>query len=209
MHQIQTKYDSTYDEALEMGLPMGLEHQVLPDGPVIILLRERTQNDRLFFYFHAFEQKYVLAAWVYTPEETPHTPICIEIEILGVSHPERTRVSLDVLAAMCKPVDEAYKGALAERKAIRNEKIQRMIHGEEYRRDLAKGLRKRGHVQEAMGIESGVTPVAGEAEVGSEAWHESAEHIETLARLSGMSTKGKSALRRGPMKSTNGKEGTI
>ena len=176
------RYSSTYEEAISNALVMTSSHTVVPDDTLIARLREMTHNDRLFFYFHEDNRVWVLAAWVYTPEETPASPVCIELEVFTRCPWRDSSLNVEILAALCVPVDKAYQDSLKSTKArMKNIRTVRQTALED-RNSMVKHLRKRGDHETARLIDESAIPFASEAQVGSEVWNENKERLLDLAK---------------------------
>lgn len=186
-------------EALNIGQrSQAWKHRLLEDDDYIEDLRLLTGNDRVFIYYHNIEQVYVLAAWIYTPEELDGgSGIFIEIEVLGPTHPRHGgEWSLKTLAAICTPVEEEYKKSVNAHRARRAHEQSVKESALEDRRALEKHYEKQGLHAEAEGLRIGALPFASEAQIGSENWNAHREELTNIAKVAGSTTKYKSGLRR-------------
>lgn len=182
MSSILPHTSSSYQEALETGLVMDDRHTVLFDTPLIERLREVTGNDRLFFYYHEEVHSWVLAAWVYTVEESIGQPICIEVEVFDRDPNFDSSSNVDVLASMCIPVDVAYENELKRRRDAMRDAVNVRESALSDRTAMLKKLRRSGNYEQADLIERGVTHIASESQVGTEEWNKNKETLLELAK---------------------------
>jgi len=176
---------STYEEAEAMGLTIDpRRHFVLEDDPWIDALRERTGNDRLFIYVHLIERKYVLCAWMYTPDECGHTGICAEIEVLD-RHPSYGGISIEVAAKLLVSTEDALAEAVEAKRSKRRNRINTLESSRDETASRLKYMRSRGLNESANLVARGVTPMATQADVSEEEWDRMDDVIANIVRRTG------------------------
>lgn len=152
---------SRYDDAARIGLVFtpGL-HVEIDGGPWLESLKDRVGNDRLFLYYNVLHQSFVLAAWVYSPEETDLRPIAMELEVFE-DHPMRTppSMSFEVLVKRCQPIKEEESRTLRGIRERRYREAERKREQREGQLGLAKHYRKKGLHHLAAMVESGQVQV--------------------------------------------------
>lgn len=138
-------------------------HRLLPEYHWLRTMKDRTRNERLFVYANLLSNKFVLAAWVYTPEEAP-IGIMTEVENFSC-RPDvlwpRDLLPPSVLEARLRPVEELQeerRGRLAERKRRRREAREQ---DRAEKREAIRTLRRRGMDVEAHLLQTGRTPWVG------------------------------------------------
>lgn len=156
-----SRYDAAHQRflALEPG-----RHRILKESwPWLEWLRRQTGNDRLFVYYHTFQESFVLACWVYSPTEAV-VPVCQELEVFHGSPsawwPEDLMAPQTLLDRL-RPAEEIHARILNSVKQRQvAERVQKDARHTE-KREYVKHCRNIGLDQTAALVEDGSMPFAG------------------------------------------------
>jgi hypothetical protein len=143
-------YELTLDE----------QHEVLGDYPWLTWARNETKNHRLFAYRHKHTGNTVLAAWIYSPEETDK-PICVEVCAFAGDPTElwpEGLLSRHALLMRLRPVHDSIQRRKKARQEELAEKRRQQIENGEGRQEAARYLKKQGLDEAAHKMAIGATP---------------------------------------------------
>lgn len=141
-------------------LTLNEHHEILGDYPWLTWVRNETRNDRLFAYHHKLSGNTVLAAWIYSPEETD-TPICVEVVTFSGDPTELWPEGLPdrhALRMRLRPVHDSIERRKKARIEEQREKRRQQIENGEGRREAAAYLKKQGLDEAAHKMAIGATP---------------------------------------------------
>lgn len=175
-----------HEEALATFTPLSEHHEMVPSHWTwMASVRSWAPTLRLFVYRHRLTGRFVLASWVYSPEETA-LPVMMELETFdgppdmvwprGLLDPEvlkcRLQPAPDSVDRMRRRMaDRAY----AKRATLESEDMQRQ--------DAARYLKRRGMDRESHMLSTGELPFVGKAR-GGEQLEALTEELKGLARRS-------------------------
>ena len=101
-------FTTPYEEAINTGLVMGEDHQILEDGMWINHIRRETGRKDLFVYYHKITEKFVLAHWIYPPGEVDK-PVCLELSAMDLPPDRGGWIPTPLVKLRCRATDPAEK----------------------------------------------------------------------------------------------------
>jgi len=101
-------FTTPYEEAINTGLVLGEDHQILEDGMWINHIRRETGRKDLFVYYHKLTEKFVLAHWIYPPWEVDK-PVCLELTTMDLPPDRGGWIPTPLVKLRCRATDPAEK----------------------------------------------------------------------------------------------------
>jgi len=163
--------------AVESGLLINENHELLPDGEWIRFARRVTKHPELFIYRHKLTGKFVLAGWVYDPKEWG-IGVATELHTMDIPPDRGGWMDTDWLIRRCRPfheqaaaVRDRIKKAASIKDSMRNDSLEK-------RQETAAYYRRMGDIEMAAMIESG--PYVGDQQ-GGESLEQLKEELTSMA----------------------------
>jgi len=140
--------DDEITAALMLGTEMSPERfELVPDGPWIKAVRERTSQKDLFVYFHRKSKMFGLACWSVKPRTWGQgIAVCVEICIFS-KKPEENPADLpdmEWIESRCRPGHVVVEEERRARLDRISEKQLRLLERKTIMDDMASVLRKKG-----------------------------------------------------------------
>lgn len=144
-----------YGEAVNTGLQMGEEHQVLSESEWLKHIKRETGRKDLFVYYHKYTKQYVLAHWIYPPWEVTR-PVCLELDSMNKPPDRGGWIPTKFIKLRCLPVDqeeEKMKKQLHSQSEAR-EKERKRIEDVERKYAMVKHLKSKGMDDAALSLKN-------------------------------------------------------
>ena len=146
---------SPYEEAVNTGLIMGEEHQVLPESMWLAHIKRETGRKDLFVYRHKYTEQFVLAHWIYKPDEVTR-PVCLELDTMDKAPDRGGWIPTYLIKLRCREVDheeEHLKKTLKRQSELRDEENQKR-EDIERKYDQVNHLKRKGMEIEAASLQN-------------------------------------------------------
>tara|TARA_Y100001973_G_C5176598_1_gene322345 strand:+ start:746 stop:1300 length:555 start_codon:yes stop_codon:yes gene_type:complete len=133
------------EHAIGMGIMIGENHELLPDGEWVSWCKRISGIKDLFLYRHREVGSFVLAKWIYNPKKDG-IGIAMELEVMS-DHPDKYPHDLPSPHNMRNRLKPAGDMAEQMKKSIRDRakaKRQALIDGQEKKEDVAGWLDRQG-----------------------------------------------------------------
>lgn len=143
---------SPYEEALNTGLQLGSEHKIMPDGDWIQHIRRETERKDLFVYHHAYTGMFVLAHWIYPPDEVDQ-PICLELDTMEKPPDRGGWIPTMEVKFRCRAIDPEQKMIENQLRANNEERRQEREENLGRRTESVESLKRQGKYAEARTLE--------------------------------------------------------
>ena len=174
------EFEVTYDpiaDAVESGLLINDDHELLPDGEWIRFARRVTKHPELFIYRHKLTGNFVLAGWVYNPKEDG-IGVATELHVMETPPDRGGWMETDSLIRRCRPFHEQVlavkariKKASSIKKSLRHDDLLK-------KKDVSDHYRRMGDIEMASMIEAG--PYCAEGQ-GGEGFERLKDELTTMA----------------------------
>jgi hypothetical protein len=151
---IEIKYDP-YEEAVNTGLIMSSEHNVLPESEWLRHIKRETGRKDLFVYYHKFTEQFVLAHWIYPPWEVDK-PVCLELETMPIPPDRGGWIPTEVIKLRCRAVDkeEQMIDRRLKSQAEKRDEERKKQEGYERKYQMVDYLKKKGNEVEAVSLQN-------------------------------------------------------
>lgn len=143
-----TSMEITFDpiyHAVGMGIMIGEDHEILPDGEWILWCKRVSGIDDLFLYHHKMAGTFVLAKWIYSPQKDG-IGIAMELEVMS-DHPDKYPHDLPTaqhirnrLKPQCGIAEQMKKGIRDRSKAKQQLKVEKALE----RHQVADWMERKG-----------------------------------------------------------------
>jgi hypothetical protein len=146
---------SPYEEAINTGLIMGEEHQVLPESMWLAHIKRETGRKDLFVYRHKYTEQFVLAHWIYPPWEVDK-PVCLELDTMDKAPDRGGWIPTHFIKLRCREVDheeERLKKNLHRQAELRDEERQKR-EDIERKYEQVNHLKRKGMETEAASLQN-------------------------------------------------------
>tara|TARA_R100000458_G_scaffold16324_1_gene13977 strand:+ start:118 stop:666 length:549 start_codon:yes stop_codon:yes gene_type:complete len=146
---------SPYEEAVNTGLVLGKEHEILPESMWLAHIKRETGRKDLFVYRHAYTGRFVLAHWIYPPWEVDK-PVCLELDTMDLPPDRGGWIPTRFIKERCRPVDqeeEMMKKRLRRQSELR-EKERKKKEDVERKFESAKYLKSKGMDEAAASLQN-------------------------------------------------------
>ena len=174
------EFEVTYDpieDAVESGLLINDDHELLPDGEWIRFARRVTKHPELFIYRHKLTGNFVLAGWIYNEKEHG-IAVATELHTMETPPDRGGWMETDSLIRRCRPFHEQVmavkariKKASAIKKSLKHDDLLK-------KKDISDHYRRMGDIEMASMIEAG--PYCAEAQ-GGESFEHLKDELTTMA----------------------------
>jgi len=144
-----------YEEAINTGLQLGVEHKIMPDGDWIQHIRRETERKDLFVYRHAITENFVLAHWIYPPSEVDK-PICLELETMPIPPDRGGWIPTEAIKLRCRAVDkeEEFMERRLKSQAEKRDSQREKQEGYERKDQMVRHLKRKGMEVEAISLQN-------------------------------------------------------
>mgnify|MGYP003145346939 CR=1 FL=1 len=146
---------SPYEEAINTGLQMGEEHQVIPECEWLRHIKRETGRKDLFIYHHQITDKFVLAHWIFPPWEVTR-PVCLELETMD-KHPDKGGwIPTRFIKYRCREVDqeEEHLKKRMKSEAEARDKERKRLEGVERKYAMVDHLKRKGMHDAALSLKN-------------------------------------------------------
>ena len=146
---------SPYEEAINTGLQMGPEHQVLPESEWLRHIKRETGRKDLFVYRHKYTKRFVLAHWIYPPWEVTR-PVCLELDTMDKPPDRGGWIPTRFIKLRCAPVDqeeEKLKKKLHSQAEAREKESSR-LESAERKYSMVDHLKRKGMDDAALSLKN-------------------------------------------------------
>ena len=142
-----------FEVAMMDGLCLDERHHICPESQWLRAVKRTTGRDALFVYYHKETDKFVLAQWIYTPEQDG-VAICTELEVMDKAPDRGGWISLEYIRMRCAKGDEMMKSLRHKMKEDKYRKEAEKAELLEKRTETAKHYRRKGMHDVAASVES-------------------------------------------------------